>query len=161
ILNKKPYPLVVGVRDYEVVIFPSNRGASSPFKDAAPSYNSAERRIATAEEYFAAFERLGRKKPRNYNVARELRSSQASLDAANEDGRNWHRLNLASLAAKAYAILFFMITGATPAEFEQFSYEDALKVEKSPLKKELSAVKFRAGGKSTLYNIGRGSGLSL
>ncbi|OPE35830.1 hypothetical protein [Pseudomonas aeruginosa] len=161
ILNKKPYPLVVGVRDYEVVIFPSNRGASSPFKDAAPSYNSAERRIATAEEYFAAFERVGRKKPRNYNVARELRSSQASLDAANEDGRNWHRLNLASLAAKAYAILFFMITGATPAEFEQFSYEDALKVEKSPLKKELSAVKFRAGGKSTLYNIGRGSGLSL
>lgn len=52
------------------------------------------------------------------------------MDAANEDGRNWHRLNLASLAAKAYAILF-MITGATPAEFEQFSYEDALKVEKS------------------------------
>ncbi|MEN1471883.1 hypothetical protein AAIG88_32485, partial [Pseudomonas aeruginosa] len=90
--------------------------------------------------------------PSYHGGARELRSSQASLDAANEDGRNWHRLNLASLAAKAYAILFFMITGATPAEFEQFSYEDALKVEKSPLKKELSAVKFRAGGKSTLYN---------
>lgn len=62
ILNKKPYPLVVNVKDYEVVLFPSNRGASSPFKDAAPSYHAAERRIATVEEYLAVFERLGRKK---------------------------------------------------------------------------------------------------
>lgn len=54
-----------------------------------------------------------------------------------------------------------MITGATPTEFEQFSYEDALKVEKSPIKKELSAVKFRASGKKTIYNIGRDAGLSL
>lgn len=161
ILNKKPYPIVVSIKDYEVVLFPSNRGASSPFKNAAPSYHPAERRIATVEEYLAAFERLGRKIPRKYNVARELRSSQASLDAANEDERNWHRLNVASLAAKAYATLFFMITGATPTEFEQFSYEDALNVKKSPIKKELSAVKFRAGGKLTLYNIGRGAGLSL
>lgn len=55
------------------------------------------------------------------------------MDAANEDGRNWHRLNLASLAAKAYAILFYDYR-CHPAEFEQFSYEDALKVE-SPSRK--------------------------
>lgn len=48
---------------------------------------------------------------------------------------------------KAYAGIFLLITGASPTEFEQFTYEEALEVEKSPIKKELSSVKFRAGEK--------------
>lgn len=161
VLNNQPYPFVVSVRDYEVVVFPSNHGWVGPFKQSPPSYNAAERRISTVEEFRAAAEKLGRKRPVKSVAERALGGTKAPLDAANEDERYRHRLQVAGLAAKAYASLFVMITGATPAEFQQFSYADALDVEKSPIKKELSAVKFRAGGKATLYNIGRDTGLPL
>lgn len=161
VLNNQPYPFVVTVRDYEVVGFPSKRGWVGPFKESPLSYNATERRIATVEEYWAAPGKLGRKRPCKSLVGRYLTVAQASLDAVNEHERHWHRLQVAGLAAKAYASLFLMITGATPTEFDQFSYADALDVEKSPIKKELSAVKFRAGGKATLYNIGRDTGLPL
>lgn len=161
VLNNQPYPFVVTIRDYEVVGFPSNHGWVSPFKESPLSYNAGERRIATLEEYRAAADKLGRRIRHKTTLVRELARSQASLDAANEDEHYWHRLKVAGLAAKAYASLFLMITGATPTEFDQFSYADALEVEKSPIKKELSAVKFRAGGKATLYNIGRDTGLPL
>lgn len=161
VLNNQTYPLVVTVSDYEVVVFPSNKGGVGPFKQSLPLYNAAERRIATLEEFRAVAEKMGRKRPVKSVVERALLKAKATLDAANEDERYRYRLHLAGLAAKAYASLFVMITGATPAEFQQFSYADALEVEKSPIKKELSAVKFRAGGKATLYNIGRDSGLPL
>ncbi|MBP3063066.1 hypothetical protein SAMN05216576_1153 [Ectopseudomonas chengduensis] len=161
ILNNKTYPWVVTIRDYEVVVFPSTWGAVGPFKESPLSYNAAERRIATLEEYWSACDRRGRKKYCKSKTNRTLNDSQDRLQAANGDARHWHRLNMASLAAKAYACLFLMITGATPTEFAQFSYADALEVEKSPIKKELSAVKFRAGGRLNGYNIGRGNGLDL
>lgn len=161
VLNNQPYPFVVTVRDYEVVVFPSNYGWVGPFKESLPAYNAAERRISTVEEFQAAVEKLGRKRPVKSIAQSALLIAKAPLDAANEDERFRHRLRVAGLAAKAYASLFVMLTGATPAEFEQFSYADALDVVKSPIKKELSAVKFRAGGKATLYNIGRDTGLPL
>lgn len=161
VLNKRFYPLVVAIRDYEVVLFPSKQGTIGPFKTPLPVYNPGERRIATEEEYLVGCEKLGRKRPYNYVVTNTLNDAQSNLDVSNADERFWHRLYLAGLASKAYACLFLMITGATPAEFAQFTYADALNVEKSPLKKELAAVKFRAGGRSTLYNIGRDTGLRL
>ncbi|WP_416199718.1 MAG: Tyr recombinase domain-containing protein [Pseudomonas shahriarae] len=161
VLNRQSYPLVVSIRDYEVVGFPSNHGWVGPFKESPLGYNAGARRIATTEEYLAASEKLGRKRPFKSTVKCALAEAKAFLDAANRDERYWHRLNVAGLAVKAYASLFLMITGATPTEFQQFNYADALDVEKSPLKKELSAVKFRAGGKATLYNIGQSTGLPL
>ncbi|SDH27520.1 hypothetical protein SAMN05216603_107155 [Pseudomonas benzenivorans] len=161
VLNGQSYPLVVSIRDYEVVGFPSNHGWVGPFKESPLGYNASARRIATVEEYLAASEKLGRKRPFKSTVKCALAEAKASLDAANRDERYWHRLNVAGLAVKAYASLFLMITGATPTEFQQFNYADALDIEKSPLKKELSAVKFRAGGKATLYSIGQGTGLPL
>lgn len=161
VLNNKPYPCVVSIRDYEVVLFPSTWGAIGPFKEGPPVYKTAERRIATLEEYMESAARLGRHVLTKKDAAKTVGNAVANLIAANEEVRNWHRLNVAGLAAKAYAGLFLLITGASPTEFAQFSYEGALEVEKSPLKKELSAVKFRAGGKSTLYNIGRDNGLPL
>ncbi|MGW8461583.1 hypothetical protein [Pseudomonas sp. CLCA07] len=59
----------------------------------------------------------------------------------------------ATFAAKAYAGLFLRIAGASPTEFAQFNYEETLEVEKSPLKKELSTIKFRAGAMQTLYGF--------
>ncbi|MEB0043086.1 hypothetical protein [Pseudomonas sp. MH10] len=161
VLNNNPYPCVVGIRDYEVVIFPSTCGAVGPFKEGPPVYKVAERRISTVEEYMSAAVRLGRHGVMKKDAHKTLAKATANLVTANEDARNWHRFDLASLAAKAYAGLFLLITGASPTEFAQFDYEDALEVIKSPLKKELSAVKFRAGGRSTFYNIGRGNGLPL
>lgn len=161
VVSNKPYPCVVNVRDYEIVIFPSTCGAVGPFKEAPPVYKAAERRISTFEEYMACAINLGRHGVVKKDAQKTLAKATANLVAANEDSRNWHRFELASLAAKAYAGLFLMITGATPTEFSQFDYEDALEVTKSPLKKELSAVKFRASGKSTFYNIGRSNGLPL
>ncbi|HEP8349228.1 TPA: hypothetical protein VDT84_005727 [Pseudomonas aeruginosa] len=161
VLNNQPYPFVVSIRDYEVVVFPSSHGWVGPFKTSPLNYNAGERRIATVEEYLAVADRLGRRLYKKSEAERTLLNAQASLDAANEYERHWHRLQVTGFAAKSYASLFLMITGATPTEFDQFSYIDAIEVEKSPIKKELSAVKFRAGGKSTLYNIGRDTGLPL
>lgn len=161
VMNNKPYPFVVPVRNYEVVVFPSKRGMVGPFKESPASYNAAERRIATVDEYLANSNRLGRIKRSKEKVAKDLKISRLSLQAANDDVRHWHRYDLAILAAKAYAYLLMMVTGATPTEFAQFSYSDALDVAKSPIKKELSAIKFRASGKSNGYNVGRVSGLAL
>lgn len=161
VLNKRTYPLVVSIRNYEVVGFPSKHGWVGPFKASPSSYNAGERRIATDEEWRAASENKGRKPRYTSEGARDLVAAKANLDAANEDERHWHRLQVAGLAARAYASLFLMITGATPTELDQFKYADALEVQRSPIKKELSAVKFRASGKVTLYNIGRAMGLPL
>lgn len=161
VLNNQPYPFVVSIRDYEVVGFPSNHGWVGPFKESPSSYNAGERRIATVEEWRAAGEKNGRGRLYKSEAERDLVAAKANLDSANEDERHWHRLQVAGLAAKAYANLLVMITGATPTEFDQFRYADALEVERSPITKQLSAVKFRAGGKATLYNIGRDTGLPL
>ncbi|MGE1530693.1 hypothetical protein [Pseudomonas putida] len=161
VLNNKPYPWVVTIRNYEVVVFPSHWGVVGPFNESPLSYNAADRRIATLEEYWAACDERGRQRPGKSETSHNLKGTREKLEAANDNHRHWHRLNMASLAVKAYAFLFLMITGATPTEFAQFSYADALEVEKSPIKKELSAVKFRAGGKLNGYNLGRGYGLEL
>ncbi|MDD1141003.1 hypothetical protein M5G22_25870 [Pseudomonas sp. TNT2022 ID233] len=161
VLRNKPYPCVVSVRDYEVVMFPATCGAVSPFRNTVPIYNARERRIATLEEYKDVAQKIGRKNLRESNIVRAIQSAEKKLITANNNDRHWHRVYMAELAAKAYAGLFLLITGATPAEFAQFTYRDALEVERSPLKKELSAVKFRAGGKATLYNIGQKNGLPL
>ncbi|MFP3679480.1 hypothetical protein SB725_20480 [Pseudomonas sp. SIMBA_041] len=161
VLGSKPYPCVVAIMDYEVVLFPSNVGAIGPFKKPVPLYNVAERRVATAEEYITNCAVLGIKNVKSKDVARAVKGALENFEGSNKNARHRHRICLAALAAKAYACLFVLITGASPSEFSQFTYKDALEVEKSPLKKELSAVKFRAGGKATLYNIGRNNGLGL
>lgn len=161
VLNNSSYPCVVNIRDYEVVIFPSNHGAIGPFKMPPAIYNPVQRRVATPEEHMAAKKKLDRKTIVRFDSNRAVLSAQENLDAANENNRHWHRLYLSALAAKAYAGLFLLITGASPTEFSQFTFEEAIEVEKSPLKKELKAIKFRAGGKGTLYNIGRHNGLPL
>lgn len=155
VLSNKPYPAVVDFGEYEVVVFPSAVGAVTPFRKTSPTYNAAERRIATVDEYLASRKERGLKvKPRSQAV-QDLKSSLRTLAASNENERHWHRIELARLAAKAYASVFLMITGASISEFAQFTYQDALDVEHSPIKKELVSIKFRAGGKVTRYNIGR------
>ena len=87
VLNNKPYPCVVSINDYEVVLFPSNHGAIGPFKEGPPVYNVAERRIATVEEYMEAAARLGRQGVIKGNVVQTVRNATSNLAAANEDPR--------------------------------------------------------------------------
>ncbi|KPC02332.1 hypothetical protein ACDH60_04155 [Pseudomonas ficuserectae] len=160
VLNQEPYPCVVKIRDYEVVKFPSKSGAVGPVSECPPCYNVEHRRISTLDEYVSRLEKKGRKVIVG-NIKFDLNKIQDNFVAANTDGRHYDRILMAALAAKAYAALFLLITGASPTELEQFEYEDALEVEQSSLKKELSAIKFRAGGKETGYVIGRKEGLPL
>ncbi|MFL1546845.1 hypothetical protein [Pseudomonas sp. O39] len=161
VLNNSSYPCVVNIRDYEVVMFPSNHGAIGPFKIPPAIYNPVQRRVATPAEHMVAKKKLDRETVVKFDSNRAVLRAQENVNAANENNRHWHRLYLSALAAKAYAGLFLLITGASPTEFSQFTYKEAIEVEKSPLKKELKAIKFRAGGKTTLYNIGRHNGLPL
>lgn len=161
VLKHKPYPCVVSQQTHDVVVFPSFNGAVGPYRESALSYNGAERRLSTVDEYIVLCLSRSRKPSNRGQIAMDLANSQAYIDLANQNERHWHRLHLAYLAAKAYMCLFLLITGATPTELAQFTYEDAQGVEKSPLKKELSAVKFRAHARSTTYNVGRKNGLPL
>ncbi|RMS13737.1 hypothetical protein ALP72_03996 [Pseudomonas coronafaciens pv. coronafaciens] len=161
VLSNGIYPCVVDMIGYEVVVFPSHHGVVGPFKKVPLSYNAAERRIATVKEYEASREKRRGSMCYKYNVASSLARTVLAFNAANADSRHWHRYNMANLAAKAYTALFLMITGATPTELSQFTYVDAIEMEKSPLSKELSSVKFRAGGRRTVYNVGRDTGLQL
>ncbi|WP_350599422.1 hypothetical protein [Pseudomonas sp. 65/3-MNA-CIBAN-0223] len=161
VLENRPYPCVVIQKNHDVVIFPSFHGAVGPYRASALSYNGAERRVSTVDEYISSCTSRGRKPSNRGQIAADLAGTQAHIDLANEDDRHWHRLHMAYFSAKAYMCLFLLITGATPSELAQFTYEDAQGVEKSPLKKELSAVKFRASERATAYNIGRDTGLPL
>lgn len=159
VLCNKLYPAVIDFGSYEVVVFPSAVGAITPFRKASPTYNAVERRISTVEEYLSSRNKLGLKDKYRSQAAKDLDDARRTFAASNEDERHWHRVEVARLAAKAYASLFLMITGASMSEFAQFTFKDALDVEQSPIKKELVSIKFRARGKVTRYNIGRSYGL--
>ena len=158
VLGFEKYPLVIKFDATEVVVFPSNSGMVSKLNRGSLVYNGPDRRIATAAEYIDAASLRGLKG--SYATTAVLRAEK-NLVRANGDNRNWHRLYLANLAMKSYAGLLLLMTGATATEFNQFKYADAIEIEKSPIKKELSAIKFRARGKKTYYSIGRGAGLTV
>lgn len=159
VLQNKPYPAVIDFGSYEVVVFPSSAGAVTPFRKASATYNAEERRISTVDEYLVSREKLGLKRKCRSQAEKDLAYSRKAFAASNENERHWHRVEVARLAAKAYASLFLMITGASMSEFAQFTLKDAVDVEQSPIKKELVSIKFRAGGKVTRYNLGRNYGL--
>ncbi|EKF7416836.1 TPA: hypothetical protein MXR76_006397 [Pseudomonas aeruginosa] len=161
VINQERFPCVVEFDSYKVVVFPSNSGTLTPYVERSVYvYNAVERRISTLEEYIKASENNGYKaKARDASIAMEF--AQKNLKSANSDPRHEQRLRLSALAAKAYACIFLLITGASPAEFVQFDYDEAIEVERSLVKKELSAIKFRACGKRTRYAIGKSNGLHL
>lgn len=160
LLDRESYPCVVRIRNYEVVRFPSHQGVIGPFSNGAPCYNAEKRRIATIEEYLAHPIKQAIR-PRLDAARATLKSVNANLIDANIDSRCHDRMLMAALSMKAYAALLLLITGASPAELEQFDYEEAIEVEKSVVNKQFTAIKFRANGRKTRYVIGRKEGLPL
>ncbi|MGP5450923.1 hypothetical protein ACTXOX_24565 [Pseudomonas helleri] len=161
VIGGNPFPCIVEYDNCQVVIFPSNKGVFSPYIERKLYvYNYSARRISTIEEYIDSLLGDGAYVRRSA-VRRAVDGALDNFKSANCDPRHEQRLRLAALAAKAYACIFLVITGASPAEFVQFDYEEDTALEKSLVKKEFSAVKFRAGGKKTRYAIGKQNGLSL
>ncbi|MCE0974753.1 hypothetical protein [Pseudomonas putida] len=161
VMNEERFPCVVEFESFEAVVFPSNSGTLTPYVERSVNvYSAAERRISTFEEYMAAAKKRGHK-VKNRDACLALEYALENLNSANSDSRHQQRIRLAALAAKSYACIFLLVTGASPTEFLQFDYDEAIEVEKSLVKKELSAVKFRARGKKTRYAIGKVNGLNL
>lgn len=92
---------------------------------------------------------------------KKARHFMREMERCNSEERCYVRMRLASVALSAYAILIQSITGASPSELILFEYDEALDVEKNHLKKELTSIKFRAGGKKTRYLIGGSKGLKI
>lgn len=160
VIKNEKFPCTLSFDGYEAVIFPSNSGVFSPFMDRSSFvYNVPERRLSTLAEYLLA---AGSNSARaEYYAESAIALCRENMDGANSNPRSEYRIRLAVLATKAYACIFIALTGATPSEFVQFDYEEALEIERSLVKKELSAIKFRAKGKKTRYAIGRSTGLGL
>lgn len=158
VLKEENFPFRITVANNEVAVFPSMVGWLTPLtleEGSSPVYNAGELRISSVEEY---------QELTGYNRSvsiRALEEAQQNIDAANSDKRHQQRIRLASMAASAYACLFVLITAANPSEFIEFDYLEAVEVEKSVVKKELTSVKFRAGGRITRYAVGRRTGLPL
>lgn len=162
LINGEKFPIVINFDGFEVVEFPSIGGTISPlsFGKVSRTYNALERRISTPEEYLAIARSEGiavRKSDAQTNIA----SATSILAAGNTDLRCRSRLALASLASRAYASVLMCITGASPSELVQFDHQESMEIEKSLVKKELSAVKFRARGKKTRYAVGRDNGIEV
>lgn len=155
VIKGEEYPFVLNLGEFEVVHFPSNVGALTPLKNQdVKSYNISERRISTVSEYIERASKLGvRVNP--YQAQVDLSSAHRTLSSANTDMRCHWRIRLASLAMQAYTNILLILLGTTASELIQFDHEEGLELQKSLIKKELSAIKFRAKGLKTRYALGR------
>lgn len=158
VIEEKPYPLQVRFSDYNTSIMPYAGSAVTPFTAGRTdnTLSADGSRIATVEEY-----KVANSWAKPSEAIRAVERAVRFVESANRDSRHDHRMWVASMAMSAYACIFALITGATASEFIQFEYDEAVEVEASLVKKELTAVKFRAAGVTTRYAIGRGHGRAL
>jgi hypothetical protein len=162
VIDFTPFPWVINFEEFEAVIFPANSGCYTPFTGRPNhSHNVDSRRIATLEEYLISTGRDGRIRSIRYDIQATLNNAVENLLRANTDAYSEYRLRLATVALRAYATLIIAVTGCSPSELVQFDYDEALEIEKSLVKKELSAVKLRARGRKTRYALGKNNGLVI
>lgn len=140
---------------YETYIFPMNGTYVTPYSEsphAFKAYDFENGRIRTAAEL-------------NHVPWKEARMSvinaHEAVRDANSNAYHHSKMRIATLAMQAYACLINLVVGANSGEVVQFLYDDALELVKSPLKKELTAIKLRAKGMEVSYTVGRGAGMKL
>lgn len=154
-----PFPFKFTTKEYHTHFFPGTGMFITPFTEGAhgySAYNYQEGRLLTVDEL-----REVKHNARLADVRETLKRAQRVIDDSNADSHHQFRLRLAALAMQAYACVINLVVGANSGEVIQFLYEDALEVVRSPLKKELSAVKLRAKGLDVMYSVGRGPGMSV
>ncbi|MPS59741.1 MAG: hypothetical protein E2594_21580 [Pseudomonas sp.] len=155
LMEGAPFPLRFDAQSYHTYIFPINCPFITPYSSSALDFNAydfVEGKIRSLEEVSKSSVKSAWD-----SVAR----AHKNLQEANSDQYHSSRMRLATLAMLAYASVINLVVGANSGEFVQFLYDDALELVKSPLKKELSAIKFRAKGLEVRYAIGRGVGLQV
>lgn len=145
------FPFLFKTSLYETYIFPFNGGmADTPYSTITKPYlNYQTGEICTLNELMD--KNLKRRLKKSKSL---IRKAHITIDQCNSDLRCEQRMRMATMALNAYAVLIQLITGATTSELIQFQYIEALEVERGLLKKELTSIKFRAGGKLTRYPIG-------
>lgn len=156
LIDGAPFPLRFETKSYHTYIFPVNSPYITPHSLSTSNfsaYDHVEGRIKEVSELRAS---SALKLPW-YSVD----GARKTLLRANSDQYHDSRMRLASIAMFAYATVINFVVGANSGEVAQFLYDDALELVKSPLKKELSAIKLRAKGLQVNYSIGRGPGLQI
>ena len=159
LMNGEPFPAKIKFPDFSTYIYPGRGQLVTPYHSPIKGHavhDFANGRIKELEECLEA-----RPNARAVDVRMSRDGAIQSLRSANKNRYCNPRMRYAAMVMEAYAVLINLAVGASGTEFVQFLYEDAQHIQKSPLKKELSAVKFRAKGKTTRYSLGRGAGLAL
>lgn len=151
LMQEKPFPFFLEFNDFSAYVFHGRgKNVRTPFtKDVSELYNFDEGRVVTVDELI---ERVPGLKIRE--AALQIESCLNNLDLNNRVNTD-ARLRYATLALQCYAALFQMITAANPTQLVALEFDEAFEVVNNNMKKELSAVKFRAGGKLVRYTIGK------
>lgn len=151
LMQEKPFPFLLEFNDFSAYVFHGRgKNVRTPFtKDVSELYNFDEGRVVTADELM---ERVSGLKMRE--AALQIKSCLKNLDLNNRVNTD-ARLRYATLALQCYAALFQMITAANPTQLVALEFDEAFEVANNNMKKELSSVKFRAGGKLVRYTIGK------
>lgn len=146
LLNENDFPFEISFKEYSTRIFPSNgKNFKTPYvQDINKVYSSDDGSLVTLDT--------------NYE---SLRSAQKTLSNNNLDKRSFFRMHLASIAVKAYAALFMMLTGCNNSVFIALEHSEALDLVNDGHKKELTGVKFRANGREVKLPIGGNKGIKL
>jgi hypothetical protein len=159
LVSVSQFPMRFETKEYKTHFFPGNGRYITPYSEAEygfSAYNYRDGRLLTLVE-------LRQEKPeaRLPDLRETLDRAQKLIDSCNADSHHQFRMRLAAFAMRAYACLINLVVGANSGELIKFLYDDAVELVKSPLKKELSAIKLRAKGLPVTYPIGRGPGMQL
>ncbi|PRW84825.1 hypothetical protein C7A11_25085 [Pseudomonas simiae] len=159
LIEELPFPLKFESERYQTYIFPGKGKFITPYTQGHhefKAYHYHEGRIKDAGELMREWPDM-----RKGDIYETIKRAHRVLDEANRNPYHQFRIWLASLTMRAYACLINLVVGANSSELVQFLYDDAVELVKSPLKKELSAVKLRAKGLEVAYTIGRGPGMEI
>lgn len=155
LMDGAPFPLLFEAKSYHTYIFPVNGPFITPYSPSVSCFNAYDFVGGRIKE-ISEVSKLGVKEA---DVS--VDGAHKTLRGANSDQYHRSRMRLASLTMLAYASVINLVVGANSSEVTQFLFDDALELVKSPLKKELSAIKLRAKGLEVNYSIGRGPGLQI
>ena len=155
LLDGAPFPLRFDAPNYHTYIFPVNGPFITPYSPSISTFNAYD----FVEGKIKSLEEVSKSAVKRAMVS--VTDAHQNLYEANSDQYHSSRMRLASLVMLSYACLINLVVGANSSELVQFLYDDALELVKSPLKKELSAIKLRAKGLEVRYTVGRGPGMRL
>lgn len=163
-LMHEDFPFAVKYADYEATFFPhETHGIESTFHKSRTSFfDFKNKKLKSKGNIYAYMVKAGWKSPSHSLAARHHKKFKDIIENSNSNKQNClYRSSLAQKVIKGYATILGYITGANPSQIIQFEYSEALELIEDSIKKELSGIKLRAGGKQVRYPIGGKVGLKI